>query len=158
MVQVSIEGGEETHNYIRGNGNLNKVIEGIHCLVKHGIYTMISFTATAGNYKEFANVAQLGVDLNVGAVWSDRLIGAGNDMPHMDIEQTEEYMQVINDARTKHRGATTDIKTHRSLQFLVSGGRPYSCSIGKSIIAVMPNGDVMPCRRMDKVIGVFSWW
>jgi radical SAM protein with 4Fe4S-binding SPASM domain len=41
----------------------------------------------------------------------------------------------------------------RALQFLVAGERPYRCRAGDSLITVMPNGDVYPCRRMPILVG-----
>ncbi len=42
---------------------------------------------------------------------------------------------------------------NRALQFLTGGGKPYKCSAGKSLITVLPNGDILPCRRMDVKVG-----
>lgn len=42
---------------------------------------------------------------------------------------------------------------HRALQFMVGGGEPYHCSAGDTPITILPNGDVLPCRRMPVIAG-----
>ena len=46
-----------------------------------------------------------------------------------------------------------NIASDRALQFLECGGKPYSCSAGKTLMAIMPNGDVYPCRRLPIKVG-----
>lgn len=55
-VQVSLEGGQKTNDYIRGKGTYKKIAKGIKNLKKYNIFTSISFTATTLNYKEFPKV------------------------------------------------------------------------------------------------------
>jgi radical SAM protein with 4Fe4S-binding SPASM domain len=47
----------------------------------------------------------------------------------------------------------TEIAMHRALQFLLAGGTPYHCTAGGTLLTVMPNGDVYPCRRMPVRVG-----
>jgi len=42
---------------------------------------------------------------------------------------------------------------HRALQFLEDGSRPYRCSAGHSLLALMPNADLYPCRRLPLAVG-----
>jgi radical SAM protein with 4Fe4S-binding SPASM domain len=49
--------------------------------------------------------------------------------------------------------STTEISLQRALQFCGNGGKPYRCTAGDTLLAVMPNGDVLPCRRMPRVVG-----
>ncbi len=47
----------------------------------------------------------------------------------------------------------TEIAMHRALQFLCGDGRPYHCTAGDSLMTVLPNGDLLPCRRMPVSVG-----
>lgn len=47
----------------------------------------------------------------------------------------------------------TNIAANRALQFLFCGEQPYSCSAGNSILAILSNGDLVPCRRLPIKIG-----
>jgi radical SAM protein with 4Fe4S-binding SPASM domain len=150
-VQVSIDGGRTNHDKIRGDGNYAKAISGIQMLVEAGIHVALSFTATKYTYEDFFIVADLGHELGVNNVWTDRVISAPE--LELDADQMYHYAAVINRTRTYFLGSKTSINAHRALQFLVNGGLPYSCGVGRDIITVMPNGDVMGCRRLDEVVG-----
>ncbi len=163
FVQVSIEGTQQTHDKIRGEGNFVKAVSGLKNLRKYGLKTMISFTAHRQNYREFEDVARLGYSLQVSRVWADRLIPFGNAQAMQELtltpKETQEFFQIM--ARSKeeissHWWNKTEIAMNRALQFL-EGGWPYHCHAGNDLITILPNGDVLPCRRMPIVVGnIFS--
>ena len=47
----------------------------------------------------------------------------------------------------------TEIAMNRALQFQGRQGQPYHCTAGDTLITVLPNGDVYPCRRMPICVG-----
>jgi len=150
FVQVSIEGTEETHDVIRGQGNYEKTVSAINCLVNAGIRTLISFTAHRGNFREFADAADIGIQSGVSRVWADRLIPQGkNSLQILTPDEIREFFTIMNKARAEatHVGHT-EIAMNRALQFLIAGGRPYHCTAGDTLITIMPDGDLYPCRRM----------
>ncbi|MDP6555066.1 MAG: radical SAM protein [Pirellulaceae bacterium] len=154
FVQVSIEGSRVTHNEIRGSGNFERTVSAIKHLVRARIRTLISFTANRLNYQEFPEVARLGRRLRVSRVWADRLIpwGIGSAMKEQVLThaQTREFFEIMRKEHSQARWwfGRTEVAMHRSLQFLVAGGKPYHCAAGDSLITVQPNGDLYPCRRM----------
>ncbi len=157
FVQVSLEGGEQTHNHIRGKNHFQETIIAIKNLHKQQITTLISFTAHRGNYKEFPQVAEIGRRLKVKRIWADRLIpqGGGANLQIMNPQETLQFFQIM--AQTKRQFQKrwfncTEIAMHRALQFL-AGGTVYCCSAGNSLLTIQPNGDVYPCRRMPIKIG-----
>lgn len=160
FVQVSIEGGPDTHDIIRGAGDFDRVVRAIGLLTLAGIRTLISFTASRKNFREFSEVAQLGRRLGVARVWADRLIPAGRGAELRDAlltpAETREFFDIIRRSRSADRHGSspaTEIALHRALQFLSGGGEPYHCTAGDTLLAVLPNGDVYPCRRMPILIG-----
>ena len=160
FVQLSIEGTEATHDAIRGDGNFRRTTEAARRLVKNGIRTLISFSAHQGNYREFPHVARLGRRLGVARVWADRVLpfGSGKSLKTQLLtpEQTREFfdlMRVERLAARKRWFCRTEIAMHRALQFLATGAAPYRCTAGDSLVAVLPNGDLLPCRRMPIRVG-----
>lgn len=161
FVQVSMEGGEATHDRIRGAGDFRRTVAAIQHLVRFRVPTMISFTAHRQNFREFPAVAQIGVKLGVSKVWSDRLIPAmGRGIfaaaDGLTPQETQEFFQLMAVAKAEARRrwfSRTEIAMHRALQFLVDGGEAYHCTAGDSLITVMPNGEVYPCRRMPIGVG-----
>ncbi|WP_353573052.1 radical SAM protein [Candidatus Albibeggiatoa sp. nov. BB20] len=158
-IQVSIEGTEQTHDAIRGKGNFKQTLAGLAELRKAGIYTVISFTAHRRNYKEFPNVVKIARQYKANRVWSDRLIpqGSGANEYILTPEETQDFFQLMHDSQQSAQKSwfnrTTEVATHRALQFLISGGKPYRCMAGESFLTIQSNGDVLPCRRMPIVVG-----
>lgn len=150
FVQVSLDGGEATHDRIRGAGNFHRACDGLRHLVRHGVRTMISFTAQRSNYREFPEVARIGRGIGVSRVWADRMIPdeASQHEESLSAEETREFCLLMQEARAGAQGSTTEISMKRALQFLVSDDASYRCTAGDTLIAVMPNGDVYPCRRL----------
>lgn len=160
FVQLSVEGNETTHDSIRGAGDFIKTVRAIRELVQAKVRTYISFTAHRANYRDFVKVADLGKSLKVAKVWADRLIpaGRGQDLANLVLtpQETQEFFEIMAAARDRLARSwfhTTEIDMQRGLQFLVGGGLPYRCTAGDSLLAVMPNGDVYPCRRLPIRVG-----
>ena len=157
-VQVSLEGGQKTNDYIRGKGTYKKIAEGIVNLRKENIFTSISFTATSLNYKEFPKVVRYARKYGVNNVWSDRFIPLGDSDKSLALnyEQTREYLEIMNKERNKLKkvkNSNTTISMYRALQFQMTNDFAYGCTAGDTLLTVMENGDLVPCRRMPITIG-----
>jgi len=159
FVQVSLEGARATNDRIRGPGAFDRAVSALKNLVREGIRTAISFTAHRENLSEFPKVVEVGRQLQVTRVWSDRLIpwGTGSALRDQVLspEETREYFEVMYRARAEAERSfcRTEVGMSRALQFLVGGGQPYHCAAGDTLITVQPNGDLYPCRRMPIRVG-----
>ena len=157
-VQVSLEGNKRINDYVRGKGVYKKVGLALDNLRKYNIYTSISFTATKLNYKYFPKVVRFAEKHKVNNVWSDRFIPFGSEYDKdfiMNKEETLEYLNIMKKERfrLKHKKSNTNVSMYRALQFQPVNDFPYSCSAGKTLLTVMENGDLVPCRRMPIVVG-----
>ena len=157
-VQVSLEGNKRINDYVRGNGVYKKVGNALDILRKYNIFTSISFTATKLNYKYFPKVVKFAEKHKVNNVWSDRYIPFGSEYDKdfvMNTEETLEYLNIMKEERfrLKHKKSNTNVSMYRALQFIPVNDFPYSCSAGKTLLTVMENGDLVPCRRMPIVVG-----
>lgn len=157
-VQVSLEGGRKVNDSIRGKGTYRKIARGIHYLKKNDIYTSISFTASKMNYKEFRKVVWYARRHGVNNVWSDRYIplGDGEDKTNiLNVEETQEYLKAMYKEKLKlmKQHSHTTVSMNRALQFLITNDFAYGCTAGETLLTVMENGDLVPCRRMPIYIG-----
>lgn len=158
-VQVSLEGGKKINDYIRGKGTYKKIAKGIKYLRDEDIFTSISFTANKLNYKEFPKVVKYAKKHHVNNVWSDRYIPLGESKDKelmMDYEETREYLTIMNNERDKlldKKIKYPTISMYRALQFQMTNDFAYACTAGDSLLTVMENGDLVPCRRMPIVVG-----
>ncbi|TAN40546.1 MAG: radical SAM protein [Nitrospirae bacterium] len=157
FVQVSIDGDQETHDNIRGKGSYEQAVSGLRRLAGEHIPAHISFTAHRSNFRDFPHVAQLGHRLGIARVWADRLVPCGRGRAAADSlltpDETREFFGLMRVESRRGWLTSRPVSLHRSLQFMVTGDRPYRCSAGDTLITVLPNGDVCPCRRMPLVVG-----
>jgi len=163
QVQLSLEGTKQTNDEIRDKDSFEKIINASKVLVEEGIHTVFSFTSSKKNYEDFLKVVELGKEIGVNRVWTDRLVpyGHGKQLKDDMLEplQLKEYYESINKISKKlnEAGSNTIVPTHRSLYFLAAedkmSHRGYICPAGERLTTVMPNGDVFPCRRLPIKVG-----
>jgi len=157
FVQVSIDGTREIHDGIRGDGSYERAVAGVKLLVAAGIPAYLSFTAHSGNFRNFPEVARLGNRIGVARVWSDRMVpcdrgGQAGEML-LSAEETRQFIGLMESERRRGLLRKSPVVLHRSLQFMSSGTTPYRCTAGDTLITVLSNGDVCPCRRMPLIAG-----
>lgn len=157
FIQISLDGNKAIHDEIRGKGSYDSVVSALKAYKKLGIPTMISFTAHAMNYLHYPHVVEVGKKYHVYKVWTDRYIPSSNDDPLLlSTQDFQILLKMIREEKSKislKLFSETQVASDRALQFFACGGRPYSCSAGNSLLAIMPNGDVYPCRRLPVFVG-----
>lgn len=160
FVQVSLDGMEEAHDQLRGGGNFRRVVKGIRNLVAVGIRTIVSFTATRTNFRDFPELAKFCRRQRVSRLWADRMVPVGSGALLSDTclapSDTDEFIRIMAKAKkdtSRFWPSYTDISMNRALQFHGVGGYPYRCKAGDTLIAVMPDATVFPCRRMPVNVG-----
>jgi radical SAM protein with 4Fe4S-binding SPASM domain len=157
FVQLSVEGNETIHNDIRGVGNFKKVTEAIKLLKSVGIKTYLSFTANNLNYNYFKDVALLGRKYGVDKVWADRLVPCNQEADNcrtLSVDQAYAFFKLME--KERKRGflyKKINVEMARALMFQETGGFPYHCSAGDTLLALLPNGEIYPCRRLPLLVG-----
>lgn len=157
FIQISIDGIESTHDKIRGKGNFKKSFNTLKLLRKNNIQTMVAFTCHKNNFTELKDVIKIVKQNKIDRFWVDRLIPMGNNKEN--ILETSEYKKVIktltleSNKAKKNPFCKTKIHTNRALQFCEGGDEIYQCSAGISLLTILANGDLLPCRRLPIKIG-----
>ena len=152
FVQVSIDGRKSTHDLIRGNGNFNLTFNNLKLLKKSNIKTMISFTCHKENYKDVEEVIKFSIKNKIDVFWLDRLIPFGHNVE--DLINKDEYKQVLDILKKyKNKSKHTDIRTNRALQWYCDESGYYTCSAGKTLLAILADGTLLPCRRLPIKLG-----
>ncbi|MGE5473811.1 MAG: radical SAM protein [Ignavibacteriales bacterium] len=174
FVQVSLEGDKDTNDAIRGEGIFDKVVSTLDILRDAKIHSLVSFTATKKNYREFEKVFEICEKHKVSRVWSDRVIPSGSaDVGlMMSKEETKEFFETMYECRAKsvtipydRQGwgeLKTEVAMYRALQFETLFKNEnhsedcsccYHCEAGNSLIVIMADGQLVPCRRMPILLG-----
>ncbi len=157
FVQVSVDGREGTHDGIRGKGSYRRAVDGLQWLHRASVRTMVSFTAHGGNVHEMAATMRSMRKAGADKVWTDRMLplGSGVAMSQevLSPQGTRDYVESLAQARRRITGPERrEVAMDRALQFL-AGGTPYRCTAGDSLLALLPDGQVYPCRRMPLPVG-----
>lgn len=161
--QVSLEGLKETNEKIRGKGTFKKVINAIKLLVDAEIAVRVSLTLTKKNVKDIPALAELLDKLGVCHLGTRRLIpcGKGSALSDSLLEPKElraYYKSVVEmnkNLRRKNSQLRVTIGCESGIfnDELPNNSHKKSCGvIDGRILIVMPNGDVLPCRRLPIVI------
>lgn len=173
--QMSLDGMEEIHDFLRRPGSFSATLDGIRLLKEHGMRTVIMFTLSKKNAKDIMKVMSLANDSSVDVFTFARLTMNLTDGEYFSREEVDihpfDYRELLlkiqQHARgLRLRGSKTFFskKDHlwKLLLFeqnklnlkpnprnqVVSG-----CHIGRSNLTVLADGTVFACRRFFSPIG-----
>lgn len=158
FIQLSLDGNKDIHDHLRGKGDFQQTINALSVLKKHNIKTYVSFTANQLNYQSFGEVAAICRKYKVAKLWTDRYIPLGDNASDNKLHlSSENFYEFIKQANALNKGIfklhRKNIFLERALMFQITGEKPYNCSAGKSLLAIMPDGTVYPCRRLPIACG-----
>ena len=160
-VQVSLEGMEKVHDSIRGNGSFKRALEGIRHLVNNGIETSVNSTLSRLNVAQVHDLVNFGEEAGLNAVTFSRLVPCGSGLKLLkDMLASDDLGNIYKDLHKIHSekllilsrdplaGVANISDDVPDTEFPVAG-----CAAGLFGITVSSDGSVMPCRRMNLVIG-----
>jgi radical SAM protein with 4Fe4S-binding SPASM domain len=160
-VQVSIEGGEEVHDAIRGEGSFTASAAGIERLVDAGIPVTLNVTLSNLNAGQMKKVIAFGSHVGARRVGFSRLVPYGRGgslLPRaLEPEQVQELYESLWSLEIKSLELVTgdplasQMKVHSNGD---AGNTAVSgCAAGVSGLSILPNGNVTPCRRLPLSLG-----
>ena len=169
--QLSIDGTKEIHDSIRGEGSFQKTINALRLLNKYGIESKVMFTLNRKNYNELFKVIKYLDENRIHTIFSfDFLIFQGNGEKLKELLSLDEVKGVF----TKYREAEKELFKKESTVKLVEKSPLFNvfgmetafnekkyidysvcagCYCGYSSLAILPNADVYPCRRLPVKVG-----
>ena len=159
FVQVSLDGGPEVHDAIRGKGASAAAYRGIDWMKEFGVRVLVSFTAQRVNRFELAEVARIAAKHRVDKVWWDRvIIPREEDKDHLMLTPQQFRLLAWRSGRltkkTRREDGSSLVTSVRGLQFLYCPDiGTYTCQAGHNLLIILANGDMMPCRRLPDIIG-----
>lgn len=172
-VQISLDGSSlKIHDEIRGNGSFDKAMKSIRLLIKNNIEVRIMFTLQRRNMFDVPSIIDLAIQENISGITIERIIPPGIDKSGLDEYFTSSAIYDI----FKYVSDRSDIEYEKGTPLKILKYRPLwinldpcrakigmntpvhkdlggLCSVGLDGICVLPNGDVLACRRLPIVIG-----
>jgi len=162
QIQISLDGATETtHDMIRGNGVYNKVKEAIQQLKQNNIEVSLMFTLMRSNMSEAVQIIDFAEKYGVNAVTVERVTPCGNSSIK-DLLNAEEIKEIYSAITIRANNINTEL-TVRRLRPLWIHTEPLNkcknskiggfCPVGFTSMAILWDGTVLPCRRLNIPIG-----
>ena len=162
LVQISLDGGnEEIHDSIRGKGNFKKAIEGIRKLKNGDIEVSLMYTLQKINKDSYSDNIDIAIEENVDAITIERVTPCGQSIQE-EIIPAEEIKRIYTDItkRANDMASKPVIRRSRPLWVNTSCDNTRSdcniggfCPVGFTSLAILYDGTVLPCRRMEIPLG-----
>jgi radical SAM protein with 4Fe4S-binding SPASM domain len=162
-VQVSIEGPEDVHDSIRGRGSFSASITGIKNLVNSGLEVTLNATVSQLNADHLVSMVGFASGLGVRRLGFSRLVPSGRGRSltgeMLKIEAVRDLYENIfsivpengleivtgDPVATQFRDGHGDAAGE---EFPLGG-----CAAGVSGLTILPDGTVVPCRRLPVPLG-----
>jgi len=182
-IQISLDGAsEETNDFIRGKGSYKKAINSFRILHKKGINTRLMFTIHKKNLQEVPSLIDLAIKEKIDTLTIERFVPEGKGAKFKDWFLTKEeihklFQYVSQRADLEYqKGTPLRILKYRTLWANIDPERAKTndvpleidlggmCSIGIDSLTILPDGTVLPCRRLPIPIGnlkndsIFKIW
>ena len=168
--QVSLDGMEKTHDMIRGRGSFARTIEAIKLLGDCSqIQPHIMYTLHGRNSDELLPIIDYLVKEDIRAYFSfDFCVETGTDKWDLKLlnEATiDNCLKMYREKKIQLKKAGSKLQLKEKVKLFATFDvtnpsekfNKYSyvsgCSCGINSIAILPNGDVLPCRRLPLVVG-----
>lgn len=153
MVQLSLDGLEEAHDYLRRKkGAFQKVLETTGLLRDVGIPFGVTTVVYRKNFTEITELIQLAEELGAFTIRFYRLIhtGRGTEMSSMDLNPSE-YRRVLEEIYG-YEGSIHAV-ADEAFGFLLHGREnPHQwvgCQAGRTLAGIKANRQVVPCPMFD---------
>ncbi|MDH3879633.1 MAG: radical SAM protein, partial [Desulfobacterales bacterium] len=162
-VQVSIDGPEDIHDSIRGKNSFKHSVRGVKLLKNAGLDVTLNATVSEINAHYLAETVSLASDLGVNRLGFSRLVPSGRGtsllkemMKSSEVERLykkifalklDNGLEIVtgDPVASQFRNSTDN----KDCGEIALGG----CAAGISGLTIMPDGTVVPCRRLPVPIG-----
>ena len=157
-IQISIDGSTAfVHDKIRGEGNFNKAINAIKILKSHDLFVSIMFTLHKENKDEAKPMLELAERLGVDAITIERITPMNKNDIHRFYLEPDELHETYNNLYIKkieiEKRSDLKIRVSRPLWTLIDSNLGGFCPAGLTSLAILHDGTVLPCRRLEVPIG-----
>jgi len=157
-VQISIDGAsKESHESIRGLNTFDAAMDSLQVLKQNGIFTSIMFTLHKKNADEVIKVLNLAEQIGIDAITIERITPIGRT----DINKyylTKEKLKTVYESiyiekNQIEKRSNLKVRVSRPLWNLLDTNIGGFCPAGLSSLSILPDGTVLPCRRLEIPIG-----
>jgi AdoMet-dependent heme synthase len=163
-VQISLEGPGRVHDAIRGPGSFAAALAGAKNLVAAGVKVIHNTTLSRLNAATFFDLVPLSVSLGAQELGCARLVPSGRGEALLDQmlspqELAEFYREMLSlevNGLTVGSGdpLASQLSAEPAPATSEAGSFPWGgCAAGVSGLTLLPDGTILPCRRLPVPLG-----
>jgi radical SAM protein with 4Fe4S-binding SPASM domain len=160
-VQVSMKGPEAVHNAIRGNGSFAGSLKGVKNILDAGLKVTLNTTLSRVNASSFMDMIALSSELGVHSLGFSRLVpsGKGESMLKQMLSSREVrdlYSRIFSEDTGNLEIVTGDpVAAQINTDGDTDAGNTLAggCAAGLSGLTILPDGTLVPCRRLHIPMG-----
>jgi radical SAM protein with 4Fe4S-binding SPASM domain len=161
-VQVSIEGPEDIHDSIRGRNSFSSSLRGVRNLVEAGLQVTLNVTLSKINANYLIDTIKIASDHGVHRLGFSRLVPSGRGKNLIREMLKKNSVMSLYDNIFSHENNEVEIVTGDPVASQLRNKSKKSdygdialggCAAGISGLTIMPDGTMLPCRRMPIPVG-----
>ncbi len=162
-VQISLEGPGPIHEDIRGPGSYAAALQGAQNLVAAGVRVIFNTTVSRLNAASFPDLVPLSLSLGVQELGFARLVPSGRGETLLDQMLSPEellqfYQEILSlEVNGLNVGSGDPLANLNGLAEIPEAGNdsfPWGgCAAGISGLTLLPDGTILPCRRLPVPLG-----
>ncbi|MEA1909708.1 MAG: radical SAM/SPASM domain protein, ACGX system [Patescibacteria group bacterium] len=165
--QMSLDGLEETHDFLRKPGSFQNTLESLPKLKRAGIKTAIMSTVSRMNYSEIPELVRMVSKYEVPRYSFGRYCPIGKETDESLMMEPLEYKTFLSDmfdvySELRNRKTHFTLKDHLWKLFLYERGLfsvqkgsivMQGCACGIKHLTLLPDGIIYACRRFESPVG-----
>ncbi len=156
QIQVSIDGMRSVHDYLRGLNSFDSAIHALRLLKRENLMPSVMTTVNSFNFKQLPEIIDLVRSMNIPLLGIQRFIPVGRGEGFKNLALTPENCRDLLNHVMRKREELKDeicIMTPDPLKVLIDRREASCCPIGNNILALTPNGDMLPCCKLPINLG-----
>lgn len=155
-LQVSIDGTRELHDALRGKSSFDAALDALELLTREDLFASVMTTVNRLNVNQVPEIIDIVHRMNIPLLGLQRCIptGRGREFRDAALAPTA-WRDVLNYVIAKKEELKDElsIMTPDPLMILVDKQQTAGCCIGRNILALTPNGDMLPCCKLPIRLG-----
>jgi radical SAM protein with 4Fe4S-binding SPASM domain len=167
-VQISLDGAtREIHEKLRGSGSFDRALAGIDYLKDYNIPVTIMYTLWKGNICDVPAMVDLAIAKQISAFTVERVVPCGNGQQLRDDillpRELKNVYEYLSSRANTSEFIRSGVRLRRSRPLWVNTtvqeidgkykGVGGFCPVGYTSLAILHDGTVLPCRRLEIPIG-----
>lgn len=153
-IQVSVDGTEEIHDWVRGKGTYSKSMKFINELKEYKNSVSVMISIGRHNLEHVLELKKILDEIDV-KLFAERITstGRGHDLGKLDYHEVKKIMQLLNDNLVGSSDPLLTMMNPSIKDFLHENCIIGGCSAGISAICIDSSLNVLPCPRLRKTMG-----